>query len=46
LVRSDLNIQERITLKAMVVIDVHARDVVKELIAKDVRSVFDFDWTA
>lgn len=32
LVRSDLNVQERITLKALVVIDVHARDVVRGLI--------------
>ena len=46
LVRSDLNVQERTTLKAMVVIDVHARDVVHDLITKDVRSVFDFDWVA
>ena len=41
-----MNVQERITLKAMVVIDVHARDVVRELIAKDIRSTFDFDWVA
>ena len=46
LVRSDLNIQERITLKALVVIDVHARDVVHDLIVKDIKSVFDFDWVA
>jgi dynein heavy chain len=30
----------------LVVIDVHARDVVQDLITKDVRSVFDFDWVA
>ena len=46
LVRSDLTQQERITLKALVVIDVHARDVVRELIAKEIRSTFDFDWQA
>lgn len=46
LVRTDLNVQERITLKALVVIDVHARDVVQELIDKDIRNIADFDWTA
>ena len=44
LVRSDLNVQERITLKALVVIDVHARDVVTELMVKEIKSIFDFDW--
>ena len=37
---------ERITLKALVVIDVHARDVVRDLIKKDVKNVTDFDWSA
>ena len=46
LVRTDLNVQERITLKALVVIDVHARDVIQELIDKDIRNIADFDWTA
>lgn len=46
LVRTDLNVQERITLKALVVIDVHARDVVQELIDKDIKNIADFDWTA
>jgi len=46
LVRSDLSAQERITLKAMVVIDVHAREVVKELIKKKVTSEFSFDWVS
>lgn len=44
--RSDLNVQERITLKALVVIDVHARDVVIDLMAKEIKSVYDFDWSA
>jgi dynein heavy chain, axonemal len=46
LVRTDLNVQERITLKALVVIDVHARDVVQELIDKDIKDIANFDWTA
>jgi dynein heavy chain len=46
LVRTDLNVQERTTLKALVVIDVHARDVIQELIDKDIRNIADFDWTA
>jgi len=37
-------VQERITLKALVVIDVHARDVVTELMVKEIKSIFDFDW--
>lgn len=37
---------ERITLKALVVIDVHARDVVHDLIVKEIKNVADFDWSA
>ncbi len=33
-------------MKALVVIDVHARDVVQELIDKDIKNIADFDWTA
>ena len=36
----------RLTLAAMVVIDVHARDVVQELVRKGVRQNNDFDWIA
>lgn len=46
MVRTPLKPQERITLKALVVIDVHARDVVMNLNAKGIQSVSDFEWTA
>lgn len=38
MVRGDLAVGTRITLKAMVVIDVHARDVVQSLIDKKVQT--------
>ena len=46
LVRGELPAQTRVTLKALVVIDVHARDVVRELIEKNVSDADEFDWTA
>lgn len=46
MVRKPLNVQERITLKALVVIDVHARDVVKLLRDKQVTSIAEFDWSS
>lgn len=46
LVRKPLKDMERITLKALVVIDVHARDVVQSLSDKGVESIDEFDWTA
>jgi dynein heavy chain len=46
MVRTPLKTQERITLKALVVIDVHARDVVMNLSSKNIQSVADFEWTA
>ena len=46
MVRNPLKKNERITLKALVVIDVHAKDVVQALIDKEVHSVAEFDWTA
>jgi len=46
LVRGDLSVGTRITLKAMVVIDVHARDVVQSLIDKNVQTQNDFQWAS
>lgn len=46
MVRGELPTQTRVTLKALIVIDVHARDVVRSLISKQVSNVDEFDWTA
>jgi len=46
MVRNPLKKNESITLKALVVIDVHAKDVVQLLIDKQVQSMSEFDWTA
>lgn len=46
LVRGKLDPGARITLNALIVIDVHARDVVKLLIEKDVNDPLDFNWIA
>lgn len=47
LIRSkEISNLQRITIKALIVIDVHAKDVVDELIQKGVKSDTDFNWLA
>ncbi|XP_052130864.1 dynein axonemal heavy chain 3 [Frankliniella occidentalis] len=46
LVRGKLSKGSRITVEALIVIDVHARDVVRMLVANQVSSLLDFNWTS
>ena len=46
MVRGPLLEQERITLKALTVIDVHARDVVQRLLDLNISTVADFEWSS
>lgn len=45
IVRKDLNILQRTLMGALIVLDVHARDVVTELIQKAVKSLNDFEFS-
>ena len=44
MVRSDLSELDRMTLGAMVVLDVHNRDVIVNLIKENIKSVNEFSW--
>jgi dynein heavy chain len=45
LVRGDLNLLQRNCMGALIVLDVHGRDVVKNMIKARVDSLSDFSWT-
>ncbi|CAB3257081.1 unnamed protein product [Arctia plantaginis] len=44
--RTDLSKLSGITVKALIVIDVHAKDVIADLVEKEVSEVTDFQWLA
>ncbi|XP_024523426.1 dynein heavy chain 1, axonemal [Selaginella moellendorffii] len=46
LVRKPLSALARLTLGALIVIDVHARDVTQKLIDENVKAVTDFEWVS
>ncbi len=45
-VRKDITPLDRLTIEALIVIDVHNRDVVRNLVQKKVEKTTDFDWQA
>ena len=45
IVRKDLNTLQRTLMGALIVIDVHARDVVTEILQKQVKNLNDFEFS-
>lgn len=45
LVRAPLDKQQRMLLGALLTIDVHARDVIRSLVAKNIGNLSEFEWT-
>ena len=45
LVRGQLDKQQRTLIGALLTIDVHARDVTRTIVAKNIASLHDFEWT-
>jgi dynein heavy chain len=44
LVRQPLSKQQQVTLNALIVIDVHAKDVVDKLVQNNVTDIWSFEW--
>ena len=44
LVRQDISKIGRMTLSALIVIEVHARDVVQKIVDEDINDANDFEW--
>ncbi len=44
LVRQKLTKQQKVTINALIVIDVHAKDVVEKLVNENVKDASAFEW--
>ena len=44
MVRQRLTKQQKTTINALIVIDVHAKDIVEKLVAENVKDVAAFEW--
>jgi dynein heavy chain len=44
IVRKPISVLDRCTLEALIVLDVHNRDVVRELFEKNIKNLIDFQW--